>query len=93
MPYAIYQSGQSLFGVGATLAEALSEATTWIDPQIDGEAWQDRLHICTAQSGAGEISGHLYARPCTPQLLHEVNAHGGDCVYIVNADGLLDLAD
>jgi hypothetical protein len=93
MPYAIYWSGQSIFGVGATLDDALNEAERWIDPQIDGEDWRDRLHICTVDSGAGEIAGHLYARPCTPRVFREVSAHGGDCVYALNAEGLLDLTD
>jgi hypothetical protein len=90
--YALYQSGYSIYGVGDTLQDAVNDAAKWMDPALDGEDWQDRLCVCTEHSGRSDTLGALYARPCTGRLRDEVVNHGGDCAFVVNAEGVVDLA-
>jgi len=90
MPYAIYQSGYCIIGVGQTPDEARAHAREWLaDPDAVLAACLERDHT----GARGDTTGVVYLRPCTERLCDEVEANGGELRYAVNEEGLLDLID
>ena len=88
--YAIYKSGYAIFGIGETPDEATTDASAWLDDP------EEPLEIVTeyGTTGAlGETNGTLYLRPCTQRLYEEVQREGGDIIYLLTAEGLLDLIE
>jgi hypothetical protein len=96
--YALYQSGYNIFGVGETPAEARKDAEEWIDftpINKDGDSLTiskpDMLSMVPIlERDEGEITGHLYIRPCTKRLVRVVMT-GAFVPYDVTEAGTLDI--
>jgi hypothetical protein len=86
--FALYQSGFSVFGTGATEDDAQLDALKWLEVGDRGDAMCAKL---LRGPGSEEIQGEMYVRQCTQRLVDKVAMIGGDLRYVVNDEGLLDL--
>jgi hypothetical protein len=84
---AIYKSGYAVFGIGATLAEALADANEWLDPKEriteDDVAWS---------AGHGEVDGKMSWSYATDRLVAKVLERGGAFAHEHDPSGHLDVA-
>jgi hypothetical protein len=83
MPYALYQNGYAIYGVGDTPADARRDAMEWVENPPDA------LKAELLEFPQEEIDGNLYIRYCTLTVMEEVLRKSGGIPYIINKNGVL----
>jgi len=83
MKTAIFQSGAGILGIGNDLQEAVSSANEFLDggSQLTAEDMEVVY--------GGEDHGKCYYAMITPTLAAQVEAQGGDIVYVRSPDNIL----
>ena len=83
--YAVYQAGFSVYGIGETTHDAITDALEWLERDTPPDAITAAPHVSQERCGA------LYVRECSYALATAVQQNGGDVLYVDN-NGILCLA-
>ena len=83
MPFAVYQVGCAIFGVGPTVEAAIEDAKQWVS---DPETLEDAL-----ADGRRDVHGAMCVAPCTDALYQHTLAHGTPSSWEVGPGGVLSL--